>query len=204
MVTTPTIGQLNWGAPLNAALNDLQNQINLRPIGVGWTPQDQGFISWTEAPGLINNSGTLVSGTVTLGQVAVRDATTANRLFLRVTAAGVGLTAGQNFVGLYNNAGTRIAVSADQSAAWTATGMMSPAFTAPIGISAGKYWLAVLANGATPPSLRCGNQGGDGNAGLTGATLRYATAAVAQTSLPASFVPAALVAQLNAWWLGLQ
>lgn len=204
MVTTPTIGQLAWGAPLNAALNDLQNQINLRPVSSAWSPQDQGFISWTETPSLINNAGILTSGTVTLAQLVVRDAVTANRIFVRITAAGVGLTAGQNFVGLYNAAGTRVALSADQSAAWTGTGVMSPALTAPVGLSAGKYWVALLSNGATPPTFRCGNQGGDGNAGLAGATLRYATAAVAQTSLPVSFVPAALTAQLNAWWVGVQ
>lgn len=203
MVTTPTIGQLNWGAPLNAALNDLQNQINQRIINVGWAPQDQGFIQYTVDPALPTNTAALVSGTLTVGQVMVRAAATVNRLAIRITGAGAGLTAGQNFLGLYNSAGSLVAQTADQSAAWTATGQMMPVVTAPVGIAAGKYWIAVLSNGATPPTLRCANQGGDGNFALTGASLRFATAAVAQTVLPASFVPAALVSQLNAWWLGV-
>jgi hypothetical protein len=63
MVTTPTIGQLAWGGPLNAALNDLQSQITAGPPGVDWVPADQTYIAWPYDPAVMSASTILVAGT---------------------------------------------------------------------------------------------------------------------------------------------
>lgn len=202
MVTTPTIGQSAWGQPLNDALNDLQSQISQRPIDVEWSPSDQGFSAWTFDPALSAGSTALSTGTLNLMQVAIRTARTLTDMTICSTVAGSGLTAGQNFVGLYDINGNRVALSADQSASWASTGTKIIPFTAPVAVPAGYYWLAVLVNGTTPPQIQRGqtNAANAVNAKKTTATSRYATSGAALTALPASFVPGAVTPQPIAWW----
>lgn len=204
MVTTPTIGQPAWGAPLNSALNDLQDQITNLAGRSDWGPADQGYVAWSLDPAALGAVGAPVAGTVTLVQVVVRVPSVANSLVVKITAGGSGLTAGQNFAGLYNSAGARIGVTADQSAAWTSVSTPYMPLTAPVNLPAGKYYVGVVANGTTPPTLARGNGTGAGNAGVTGADLRFSTAQTAQTSMPVSITPGTLTANDFAWWMGIR
>ncbi len=121
-----------------------------------------------------------------------------------VVTAGSGLTAGQNWVGLYTAAGTRVALSADQTANFGAVGEPTSTFTAPYAAAAGTYYLAILANGTTPPSLIRGVSSGTSavriNRGLTPATARWTTGPTAQTTLPASITMASRSLGAAAIW----
>jgi len=197
MVTTPTHGQANWDIPLNAALNDLQDQININPVADGeWMPSDQSYVAWSIDPALAVNSSILTAGAMTLIRVAVRAkaATTVlvSNIEIGVGTAGVTLTAGQNFAALYNTAGTRLAVTADQSAVWTSTGHKTMALTVPQNLAAGYYWIGILPNGTTPPQLTRASSAASVNSKTTAATSRFGSFGAGQTATPASITPATI------------
>lgn len=198
----PTIGQDPWGATLNARLDNLQAQIDTRPTVVDWSASDQGFITWAYDPVMTFGGTALTNGVLTLARVAVRDSATVNSIACNIFAAGVGLVAGQNFAALYNSAGARIAVTADQSAVWNTTGNKIMAVTAPVGVTAGYYWLALLGNAATPPQIDRANSVGAAAINTSAATSRFATTGAAMTTTPASFTPAGITVSNISWWLG--
>jgi hypothetical protein len=155
-------------------------------------PPDHGLISWSSDPTLQNTSTVLTAGTVYLTKVYVRNRVTVSNLYWWVASAAVTATAGQNEVGLYDSAGTRV-VAANVDGSTTSTGLKTTAVT-PTVLTPGWYWVAAVFNAATLPGLLRGN-GGAGittaaNIGLTASTLRYATNATAQTTLPATITPA--------------
>jgi hypothetical protein len=206
MVTTPTTGQSNWDVPLNAALNDLQGQINQRQLDVAWTPGDQAYAAWSFDPALPLGSSLVPTGTLNLTRLAIRTARTLNSITVQSTAAGVTLTAGQNFAGLYDSTGARVALTADQSAVWNSTGTKIMNLTAPYAAAAGYYWVALLVNAVTAPQFQRGQSAAPNaiNAGLATASSRYATSGAGLTALPASFVPGAVTQSAIAWWTAVK
>lgn len=154
-----------------------------------WLPSDQGMVAWNYDPSEAANTQLLVSGTVYHIGLMIRAATTFSNVIVPVSTAGATLTAGQNLAGLYDSAGNRVATSADQSGNWTTPGVKTvPMVGAPIALSPGLYYVAILSNGTTPITiLRESNITGASliNFNLTTATARNAELA-GQTSLPAS------------------
>lgn len=167
------------------------------PIQTGQAqPVDHGLISWSSDPTVQNTSTVLTAGTIYLTKLYVRNRVTLSTIHWWVGAAGVTATAGQNEVGVYSSAGARVA-TVNVDAAITSTGLKSSSVT-PTVLDPGWYWGAGVFNAGTVPGLVRGN-GGAGittamNIGLTASTLRYATNATGQTSLPASVTPASNVA----------
>lgn len=203
VLPNPVIGSQPWGAVLNARLDDLQSQIDQRPVQAGWQATDQGLLVWTYDVSAAVNSSALTAGVLAVARVVLRRAATISNLYMNVATGGVTLTAGQNFGALYDAAGTRVGVTADQSASWTSVGLKTMALTVPYNALAGYYWVAMLANGATPPSLSRGSIIAAVNAGAAGATLRYAQTGAGLTTAPASFVPAGLTASSLPWWMAV-
>lgn len=151
-----------------------------------WTPASQGLKGWTFDPVMVSSSGVApTAGVVSLGAIQLYSAFTSTNFYWSVATAGATLTAGQNFVGLYNSAGNLVwSTSADTTA--TTTGLKTE--TMAVALTAGKYWGAAVFNGTTVPGLaRCGAVAGSTaaiNLGLTGAALRSATNGATQTALP--------------------
>jgi hypothetical protein len=210
MVTTPTHGQSNWDVPLNAALNDLQDQININPASdADWRPVDQGYVTWSMDPAFASNVSALTAGVMTLIKVPIRAKTgttvLVSNIELGINSGGVTLTAGQNFAALYNSAGTRLALTADQSAVWTSAGHKTMALTVAQNLTSGYYWIAVLANGATTPQiLRATNAtAASANSKTTAATTRFGSFGAGLTATPASFTPASITPVLMGWFAGL-
>ncbi len=169
---------------------------------------DSGFLAWAYDSALANGGtdAAQTSGTVYLSQIIVRQPITTTAVSVYVAQAGATLTSGQNFLGLYNSTGTRVAVTADQTTAWGTTGYKSAAWTASTPLTPGKYWVAFLGNGTTP--ARFARAAGILNATLYNGTLgtgqlRFASNATAQTSLPSSITPASNVATNLPVWAGL-
>ena len=197
-ITLPTTGQSHWDTPLNLALASLGKSI--------WQPNDHGLITYTSALEGLNATAAPTSGAVRMRRIRLLQAETITNLHIVVTIAGVTLTAGQSFLGLYSTAGTRLAVSADQASTWESSGFKTAALTSPYAAAAGDYFVAIVTNGATTPTLAQESSLATfaANAGLTAGSSAFAMSGPAgQTSLPASIdmgVDVALIA--NTYWFG--
>lgn len=198
-LTLPTFGQLLWHTPLNAALGELQNS-----AGLG--PEDYGLKTWAYAVMQASGSAVPTSGTVRMVRLPpLVVTTTLTSACSHIGTAPTTPTAGQNFMGLYDSAGTRVAVTADCTAAFTTVGDKIVAFTAPYVAAPGTYYLAILANAATPPafSLCASYSATAANFNTSVATAQFTNGPAAQTSLPASITMASRTASLNATWAGV-
>ncbi len=155
-------------------------------------PATHGLVAWAHDPTQNVNSSLLTNGTVYLTAVYPAKDASVTKLYIHIPVVGVTPTAGQNWLGLYSSAGTRLQqVGIDSEVA--TTGLITATITAQAVTAGSFYWVAVLANAATAPTLaRASGVTGIGtaaNIGLTAATYRYAIAATAQTTLPASITP---------------
>lgn len=205
MTYTPIpIGSLAWGASVNNAFTSQDARVTALESS-GGTAMDFGLKSWsfdpaTAAAGVVPTSGTIIMAKLYL------PAGTVNAVGVSINSAGVTLTAGQNFMGLYNQAGTRLGVTADQSAAWTSVGYKQIPLVAPVVIaSPGFYYVAFLSNGATPAGLTRGSNNTSSttvvNLNLTADQARFANGPAAQTTLPASITMASRTPTSQAYWM---
>lgn len=161
-------------------------------------------IAWTMDPCQASSSNTPLSGAISINLVYVNALSTVTNFLCSVLTAGSGLTAGQNLVGIYNAAGTRVGISADQSTAWTTTGNKTAALTMTGPLEPGYYYLAFLTVGTTPPKFYGGSAvNAVQNINFASAPFRFSFLS-GQTSLPttitpssfsaAGFIPLALIA----------
>ncbi|MEU6635701.1 hypothetical protein [Streptomyces rochei] len=176
--------------------------------GNQWGPADQGLRAWSFDPSLAGFSSAPVGGSVYLIRVKLRKATTISKIVLMTVVAGSGLTANQNYAGLYTSSGTRVAVTANQSSAWTtANNTLSMSLTSSYSAAAGDYYVAFVSNGSTRPGFVCATTLGatrtPGNANLSSGGYRYCIGATGQTSLPSSLSIASATPDANAYWVGL-
>jgi hypothetical protein len=155
------------------------------------SPQDSGLISWSSDPTFQGANTVLTAGTIYLTRVQVRAAVPLSNIYWWVGAAGVTATAGQNFVGAYDPTGARLATT-NVDANITTTGLKTTAVT-PVALSVGFIWVAMVFNAGTVPGITRGTSAtgvsAATNVGLATATLRYATNATSQTTLPTSITP---------------
>lgn len=149
---------------------------------------DHGFLAWNFDPVLsqgANNTNT--QGNVFLNAVKFRKAQTVSNLHCYVTTAGTSVTAGQNWMGLLDSAGTLLATVA-MDTAFTSTGLKTMAITAQ-AVTAGWYWVGILPNiTGTVAQLLVGNANGatqnlSPNIGLAAASYRCAVNGTTQTTL---------------------
>lgn len=171
-------------------------------------PADQGLISWSFDPSAAVNSSAPVGGSVYLVKVYLRKAATISKIVLHTVAAGSGLTANQNFAGLYTTSGTRVGVTASQSSSWTtANNTLAMTLTSPYSASAGAYYVAFVANGSVRPGFVSGSNLGSvrtaGNANLASGGYRYCIGATGQTSLPTNLSIGSATPDANAYWVGV-
>lgn len=208
MTFTPiAVGSLAWGTPVNNALADQDARItNMENLG-GETINALGFKAMPFAPELAGSGTVLASGTIYMVRIDITAAETLATHTINVSTAGSTLTAGQNLVGLYDAAGNRVAISADQTAAWATSGEKNAAYTVPYAAAAGTYYLAILSVGTTPVSLfrniATATAAAAINHGLTAANARWTTGPTAQTTLPASIVMASRTLSGTGFWMGV-
>ncbi|MEV6696241.1 hypothetical protein AB0M68_03635 [Streptomyces sp. NPDC051453] len=182
-LTTPRA--LKVGGPLTVAGNSISAPSNPQPA-------DHGFIAWAYDSSFTSTGQLLTNGTIHLSAVYLRAATTISKCWWLVSAAAVTPTAGQNWVGLVKADGTVLSTAGIDALITTASVARSATLTTPQAVAPGMYWVAIVCNAATAPTLMRTNglATGTNNANLAGATLRYATNLTGQTSLPASIAPA--------------
>lgn len=168
-------------------------------------PADHGLVTWTHDPATLRSAGnSTVSGSVYLCKVKIVDrATVVSNIHVGLEVGGTTLTAGQSLVGLYNSSGTRLVVSADQSANWTTSGMKTIAIT-PQTLAVGSYYVALLSVGTTPPQFSTGAGGSVNiNVGLSTGTSRFLIGPTSQTSLPASITLGSQTISTGSRWAAL-
>lgn len=165
-------------------------------------PGDHGFVAWSYDPSFASTAQILTNGTLYLSAVRLRRSTTVAKVWWAQSAAAVTPTAGQSFACLINSAGTVLSSAGIDTQIAGANGTQNATLTAPqTNLAAGLYWVGLLANAATAPTLARTNGllTGLNNANLAGASLRYATNGTGLTALPASVTPAGNTAGPSLW-----
>lgn len=204
-ITLPTKNDLNWDVELNAALTGLQVQADSNTSSIGTqstqisalqsantglvSASGYGLLGWTHDPVSVSTGQLLTNGTLYLSRINVGSAATATKLFWGINTAGVSPTAGQNFVGLYDSSGNRLA-SVGVDARITTTGLFTETISQPV--APGFYWVGILVNAGTAPQVYRSQSLNATlvNANLSAPTLRWATNGTGLTSLPATVTPA--------------
>ncbi|MET9360383.1 hypothetical protein ABZX93_05690 [Streptomyces sp. NPDC006632] len=216
-MTTSAVGAANGLAGLDgggkvptAQLPDLSSTYTtVAAYGNAWTANDHGFITWAFDPACSSSSGTsLTAGYVYLVQVILRSAATISKIAAVLGTAGATLTANQCLAGLYSSSGTRLAVTGDQATAWTTTGYKAMSLTSAYSAAAGKYFVALVVNGTTPPTVACGSTYGanftPGNANLTASNYRFCRSGTAgNTSLATSITLSGYTPDSNNVWVAV-
>lgn len=170
------------------------------------TPSSHGAIAWVADPTTVSGTVTLNAGIVFLSALYVARSATATKLFWTVSTAGATPTAGQNFVGLYDSNGNRLA-NVGVDARVTATGMFTE--TISVALTPGMYWVAWLFNATTPPQLHKVNAtalNGTANMlnfNLPTSGLRAAMNGSALTALPSVLTTTSNTAATNATWAAI-
>lgn len=165
------------------------------------TPANIGYVAWTADPATVTGGQLATNGTVYLASVYIPVATTLTKLSWGTGTTGITATSGQNFVGLYNSAGTRLAsVNVDTHATATA-GLFTE--TISVAVTPGHYWVGFVFNCSTAPSPYRNNfvNGTLVNGSVVSAgNLRYATNGTSQTSLPTSITPSSNTASQSTYF----
>ncbi|MDR3035133.1 MAG: hypothetical protein LBV78_18885, partial [Kitasatospora sp.] len=183
----------------------------LTPVGNAPQPADSGYGTWSFDPAAATGQGAqLTSGNVYLVRVETHQPVTVSAVSVLLTGSGSGFGTG-NLVGVYDRTGKLLArTSGEQSTAWAgaANKLCRMPLSGPVTLGPGFHWVALLANGTTPPSFARGSSFPDPgaflNAGLTPATYRVANLNGSATALPATFDPAQnRNATVQVFWVGL-
>ncbi len=123
------------------------------------TTADYNFVAANINPRDIDPVGMQASsGMLYLSRIELSCPVTVNRMIVGVSNAGINLTAGGSLLGIYDANGNLLVQSADQSIAWETAGV----YTVPVAqtqLQAGRYYLALLSNGATAPEFAASQAG---------------------------------------------
>ena len=190
--TNPSNGGILWslaGTPQWRASDG--GSYSLTPAN-NFVPNDHGLSAWSYDPSMVTNASSTVSGTVYLTKINIRSTQSLNTIYYSLTAAASGVTANQNFLGLYNSSGTRVAVTAAGGidAGLTSSGVLTGTLTSTYVAAPGTYWVAFVNNATTPAQLgRASGFSATPNANLAASAYRFAVNGTSQTSLPASITP---------------
>lgn len=215
-----TSGTITYAASTSTVLRDITtfNTGNTLPAGLlqyplsvvndpTFTAPDHGLIAWTMDPATCRSVGdNITSGTIYLCKVRiVNRSTIVSNVLFSIVNTPTNMTAGQNFVGLYDSSGTRLVTSADQAANWTTAGLKTVAIT-PQTLAVGSYYVAILMNSTgTVPQLLQGNGASASalNAGLSVGTARFLNTSAGNTSLPSSITLGSQSTNAGSRWFAL-
>ena len=140
-------------------------------------------LAWNFDPINANSSLLAVSGTIYLQRIDIQISTLVTGIDVSIGVQGATVTTG--YVGIYNAAGTRLGVSANQTTAWQTVGDKVIPLTAAVTLAPGTHFVAFLTQASTIPRPRGGSPN-QINIGLSAARLRASTILTGQSSLPSS------------------
>ena len=196
----------------NLALSSVSNALTITDsTGASYlvTPphvsaKTHGLVGWTYDPAGANQNLTVGTGQIIMAKLTLLTVTTINNILYSLATSGSGLTAGQNFVGIYNSAGTRIAVSADQTSNFGVAGEHTASVT-PVTVEPGDYYVVILMNGTGIPNLHASSSTGTSltNVNLSVGSLRASLLSGPFTSLPATVTMSSQGGNAYVVWFGL-
>jgi hypothetical protein len=195
--TDTTWGRLSAGVTGSTQALDISGQA----LGL-WVPRNHSLVGWSYSPEAVVAGQTGTAGTVYLAGIQVNRATNVTNIYWGIGIVGVGPTAGQNFVGLFNSAGTLLA-STGVDANVTTTDLQTTAISS-TAVTPGLYWVAFLFNASTMPGLyRAGFVSGSlVNVGQSAAGYRFATNGTSKTAL-ANITPGSNSRSQNTYWAAI-
>jgi hypothetical protein len=148
------------GAGKDTLENTSTNGVIVRPASLAFRAVDAGLKLATFDPDHATSTFTLGGGFIYLAQLKAPHTITIANLLIAVTTQGATLTSGQSLAGIYDSDGALWVQTADQSTAWTSTGVKVMALSAQAGKSLTLpggpgvfYWAAVISNGTTKPTF---------------------------------------------------
>ncbi|MDN5274790.1 MAG: hypothetical protein JWP06_691 [Candidatus Saccharibacteria bacterium] len=166
-------------------------------------PGDQGLIAWDYDPAMIAANAAPPAGVILLAKISISANTTLTNILIYVGTIGASLTVNANYAALYNASGTLLSTTADQSSVWTTLGLKTMALTTPQSVTAGYYYLSVLANGTTIPQFGRASAAAPNaavNAGVTSANPRQASYGSGLTSMPSTItLTSSLTSNIVSW-----
>jgi hypothetical protein len=198
---TPT--RTNSGSGPSAATVDIDD------VYISDVPLRHSHLEWNYDPVLAQNSATAsTSGSIYLMKISAKKGGLVSNIIMAIAGTAPTLmTAGQNFAGIYDDTGTRIAITADLAATWGSTGLKTCAVTVPVTIQGGRdYYVALLPNstGVLPTFVSVGGAVTVPNATLSNALQRFSVNGTGQTALPASVTLASNTGTgARSIWVGL-
>jgi len=167
------------------------------------------LLAWNFDPAYCASGSAITLTDITLIRVNIRYPMKVTNVVAYITALGATLTSSENYAGIYNSAGTRIAVTADQTTNWETGGTVGenvmPLVGGPYDLAPGFYWVALLANGTTAPTfLRMPTPFSSSSAdlGQSVTASRCATNGTG-TTLPSSVTPSSNTNAGQLWWAGV-
>jgi hypothetical protein len=122
----------------------------------GRIPADGGLITWSYDPALAVNTTNVSGGVMYLAKIVIRQPCTITNLWFYLSTAIGGATAGENFILLYNTAGSSLLGNTASTAIDTAigtAGFISHAMASSYSAAAGSYWIGVLFGSASSGAL---------------------------------------------------
>jgi hypothetical protein len=160
------------------------------------SPAMHNLLGWTIDPALVSGLIGPNAGQVTLIKMAWPKTATITNILMDIATAGVGLVG--CFAGIYDSTGALLGTTADQSTAWTTTGVKTMALTSPASVPGGAntyiYVALLVGTGSTTFANMyrrvASSTAAVLNLGLTAATARSATSGTGQTTLPSSITMA--------------
>lgn len=144
------------GAQATGATAKLADAGHVHPV-TGLLPAtvaQTGLVAWNYPSFLASaQSGVITAGTVYLLRIPLAAVSvTVTNILIAVNTAGNTLTSSENFIGLFDNTGARIGVSADQTVAWGTPGLKTAALVSgPFTGSWPFVYVAFVSNGTTAP-----------------------------------------------------
>lgn len=204
-------GKHEWGDGTNARDTNLyrtsagvlktDNSINIAgnltvagtsPLPSITQPEDHGLLVWTYDPVFASSNSTLTNGTVYLIGIYVRRSLTISKVWWAHSTAGATPTSTQNVAGLYSSVGSLLSSVNIDAKVTNGNAAQNATLTAPQVVTPGLYWIGLVFNATTAPTLLRTNGALQGlnNVNLTTSTKRFATNSTTQTTLPSSVTPA--------------
>lgn len=146
----------------------------------GPDPYDHGCVAWTGPPQDATTGSTPGAGILILNKVKVGAPSTATGLAFAVTTTGSTATAGQSFAALYSapgdGTGSLLASVGIDTAVTAANDPVSVTFTAAVDVQPGFYYLGVLWNAGTVPTMVRSTAEGLSTGGLSRELLTFGQA----------------------------
>jgi hypothetical protein len=168
-------------------------------LNEAWDVSDHGFLAGTVRIPDIATSSLPTSGTIYFNKFVVRRAITVSNIWFNITTVGATPTAGQNWLGIYDSSG-RLLQKVSTDANVTGGNAQTVALTTPLFLPKGTYYVAMLWNAVTTPTIHRITLATNAAANMNLTPRGYGTVA-AQTDLPATTDPSTWSTTFNIWGL---